>query len=73
MTHYTRADLEMADRHILQGEHHIVQQEELLTRLRAQGQATDSAEALLALFNSTLAEHRAHRGAIAEALEAHGL
>ena len=69
MTHYTHADLEMADRHIAEGEQHIVRQEELLTGLLARGQPIDAAEALLALFNSNLVEHRAHRNAIAEALE----
>lgn len=69
MTHYTRADLETADRHIAQGEQHIVRQEELLTVLRARAQPTESAEALLAIFNSTLVEHRTHRAAIAEALD----
>lgn len=69
MTHYTRADLETADRHIAQGEQHIARQEELLTVLRARAESTDSAEALLAIFNSTLVEHRAHRAAIAEALD----
>ncbi|MBB5712521.1 hypothetical protein [Sphingomonas xinjiangensis] len=70
MTQYTQADVDMADRHIAQGERHIAQQEELITRLRVQAHSTQEAENLLALFNSTMVEHRAHRAAIIEALEA---
>lgn len=73
MTHYTQADLEMADRHIAEGECHIVQQEALITRLRMHALSTEEAEKLLALFNSTQTGHRAHRVAIAAALEADAL
>ena len=73
MTHYTRADLDMADRHIAQGEGHILRQEALLTGMRSRGQSVDSAETLLALFNSTQISHITHRAAIARALEAEGL
>lgn len=72
MTHYTRADLETAERHVAQGEQHVARQEELLTVMRTRAQPTESAEALLTLFNSTLVEHRAHRDAIAKALDARG-
>lgn len=73
MTHYTQADVEMADRHIAEGEQHILRQEELITRLRMQSLQTGEAEKLLAVFNSTMAEHRAHRAAIKEALRAENL
>jgi len=73
MTHYTQADVDMADRHIAEGERHIAQQEELLTRLRMQAHPTEEAENLLDLFNSTMVEHRAHRAAIVEALKANDL
>ena len=72
MTHYTRADLEMADRHIAQGERHIVQQEQLVTSLRLKQLPTAAAEAQLVTLNATLVQHRAHRAAIAEALNATG-
>lgn len=68
MTHYTQADLAMAERHIAQGELHIVRQEELLTGLQARRHSTAAAEALLAMFNATLVEHRSHRDAIAVAI-----
>jgi hypothetical protein len=58
---YTAADLEMVNKHIAQGERHIVQQEELITRLRSKGLPTDQAEELLAEFEATLHEHRSHR------------
>lgn len=70
MTHYTRADLDMADRHIAQGERHIVQQEQLVTSLRLKQLPTAAAEAQLVTLNATLVQHRAHRAAIAEALDA---
>jgi hypothetical protein len=69
MTHYTLADLAMADRHIAEGETHIVRQEELLAVLRSRGQPTKEAETLLRLLNDTQVEHRKHRDAIAKALE----
>jgi hypothetical protein len=70
MTHYTAADLAMADRHIAEGEAHILRQEQLLTSLRRDGRPTAEAETLLRLFNETQVEHRAHRNAIASALDA---
>jgi hypothetical protein len=73
VTQYTRADLAMADRHVSEGERHIIGQEVLLTRLRLLAAPTEDAESLLALLNSTQAAHRAHRVAIAEALAAGGL
>lgn len=71
MTHYTRADLEMADRHIAESERHILDQEALLT-LRTQAAPTGEAEKASALFKSTQTEHLAHRTAIAAALKACG-
>ncbi|HEX8839517.1 MAG TPA: hypothetical protein VF750_03490 [Sphingomicrobium sp.] len=58
---YTAADIQMVDKHIAQGERHIVQQEELISRLRSRGLPTDQAEELLAEFEATLHEHRSHR------------
>ena len=73
MTHYTRADVDMADRHIAEGEQHIARQEALLSRLRMQSLPTEEAEKLLAILNSTMVGHRTHRAAIIEALEAAGV
>ena len=70
MTSYTHSDLLMADRHIAEGERHIVQQELILTSLRLKGHSTDEAETLLTILNDTQAEHRKHRDAIASALSA---
>jgi hypothetical protein len=70
MTHYTQADLTMADRHIVEGEAHILRQEELVSALRLRQRPTEEAETLLRLFYDTQAEHLTHRAAIARALEA---
>ena len=59
----------MAERHIAEGEQHIVRQEELLTRLRAKGLPTADAEKLLTIFNEAQVEHRKHRDAIAAAIK----
>lgn len=72
MTHYTPADLEMADRHVAQGEQHIARQEMLLTSLQQRGLPLRDAAALLKLLNQAQAEHRAHRAAIAAALDSTG-
>jgi hypothetical protein len=69
MTSYTQADLDMAERHIAQGEQHIVEQEERLTALRTKGLPTAEAEKLLSLLNETQVEHRNHRDAIATAIQ----
>jgi hypothetical protein len=58
----------MADRHIAEGERHIVRQEQLLTSLRLKGYPNVDAVRLLALLNETQAEHWNHREAIAAAL-----
>ena len=73
MTHYTRADLHMADRHIAEGEAHVGRQQELITRLRGQALPTEEAEKLLGIFDSAMVQHRVHRAAIIKALEACGL
>lgn len=68
MTHYTQADVEMADRHIAEGEVHIANQKALLARLRLQSLPTEDAENMLDLLNSIMVEHYAHRTAILVAL-----
>jgi uncharacterized DUF497 family protein len=58
---YTSADLDMVDRHIVQGERHVTQQEKLVQRLRKHGLPTASAESLLDDFRAMLVQHREHR------------
>ena len=70
MTHYTQADLDMANRHIAEGELRIVRQERLMTRLRMQSLPTKTAEDLLETFYMALAECRVRRAAIIDALTA---
>jgi hypothetical protein len=62
---YTAADLDMADRHVAQGEGHVTRQRELVRRLHDQGHPTDAAENLLAEFEAVLLEHVRHRDQIA--------
>ncbi|HVU29188.1 MAG TPA: hypothetical protein VHE36_02200 [Sphingomicrobium sp.] len=66
---YSKADLELVERHVAQGEQHIIRQEELISRLRSRGLPTEEAEKLLKGFQESLHEHRAHRDRIAEALD----
>ena len=58
---YTAADLRMVDDHIAQGERHVTRQEEIVAWLKSRGHPTEVAEQLLAEFQSTLLQHRAHR------------
>lgn len=58
---YTAADLQMVDDHIAQGERHVTRQLEIIAWLRSRGHPTEMAEQLLAEFQSTLLQHRAHR------------
>ena len=58
---YTAADLKMVDDHIAQGERHVTRQQEIVAWLRSRGHSTEIAEQLLAEFQSTLLQHRAHR------------
>ncbi|MBV8684296.1 MAG: hypothetical protein JO111_15570 [Caulobacteraceae bacterium] len=51
--------IEMAWRHVKQGEAHVQKQHEIIARLRRQSLPTGQAEALLHEFESTLEEHRA--------------
>jgi negative regulator of genetic competence, sporulation and motility len=51
----------MVDDHIAQGERHVTRQVEIVAWLRNRGYPTEIAEQLLAEFESTLLQHRAHR------------
>jgi hypothetical protein len=58
---YTAADIQMVDDHIAQGERHVTRQEEIVAWLRSRGHPTSQAEELLAEFQLSLEQHRAHR------------
>jgi hypothetical protein len=62
-------ELQMVQRHVAQGERHLVQQEGLFTRLRLGGLPTDVAQELLTSFRTTLASHREHLNRIIPAAE----
>jgi len=65
---YTKADLDMANRHVAEAERHILRQEELLTGLRSKAADTTLAEELLAEFHATLRSYREDRDMIAAQL-----
>ena len=65
---FTPADLLMAERHIAEGEEHILSQEQIITTLCLNGADTDFAEKLLAEFQATLRTHREDRDRIAAEL-----
>jgi len=52
--------LEMAQRHVAQGERHVEAQQRIIAHLRELGGATDVAERLLAEFEELLAVHKSH-------------
>ena len=66
---FTQADLDMANRHVSEGEIHVLKQERVISRLRSLGAPTGMAEDLLEEFLSTLQSHREHRDRIAANLE----
>lgn len=51
--------IEMARRHVLESEVHVVRQRELVEHLRKRHLPTDVAEQLLAEFEQSLEDHRA--------------
>ena len=57
-----------AERHIAEGEPHIVRQEELVTKLEAKGRDSTVARQLLTQFRVSLQVHRDHRDLIADEL-----
>jgi hypothetical protein len=61
---YTPADLQMAELHVAEGQRHVLQQEELVSRLRLRGLPTEEAENLLSSFWSILQIHRQCRDLI---------
>lgn len=53
-------ELEMIRRHVRQGAAHVAQQRGIVARLRASGQPTEAALQLLATFEATQQQHKAH-------------
>lgn len=65
---YSAADVQMVENHIVQGERHIVRQQQLIDRLHHHGLPTAEAERLLIQFRDTLQQHWLHRAAMLEAI-----
>ena len=53
-------EIEMAERHVRQGQAHVARQSELVEQLRVDGHDTRQAEELLTEFEAILTEHRKH-------------
>lgn len=53
-------ELQMAERHVRDGERHVASQREILSHLRNHGHPTELAERLLANLEELLAMHREH-------------
>ena len=53
-------EMEMVCRHVEQGERHVREEQVRLARLREIGGAADTAEDILELMISLLADHRLH-------------
>ena len=52
--------LQMAERHVREGEHHVASQREIVAHLREHGCSTELAERLLGNLEDLLAMHREH-------------
>jgi len=52
--------IEMARRHVTEGEAHVRKQHEIIERLRADELPTSAAQQLLAEFEQALEDHRGH-------------
>ena len=53
-------ELEMVRRHVRQGAISVTRQSQLVAKLRANGQPTEVAEQLLAIFEESQWHHQAH-------------
>jgi len=58
--------VEMAARHVLEGEMHLAHQTALIERLRRMGLPTEEAQALLERFYLLQAQHEQHRQRISD-------
>ena len=61
-----RADLAQAERHIIEGERHVAEQEIRIEHLRADGHDAAAFEAMLETFKTTLEAQHRHRELILE-------
>ena len=57
-------ELQMVQRHVREGEAHVQRQSEIVTKMRERGASTDIPVTLLAAFQETLRQHKAHLGRI---------
>jgi hypothetical protein len=62
---YSLADLELAIRHVTEGQRRIAGQRRLIVRLEQRGYPTADARVLLRLFTDTVEQMVIHRDAIA--------
>ncbi|EYD76998.1 hypothetical protein Rumeso_01408 [Rubellimicrobium mesophilum DSM 19309] len=62
MTHSEETEIEMARRHVREGEEHVARQREIIDRLPSTGEVAEIARTLLADYEDSLALHRAHLG-----------
>ena len=53
-------ELEMVERHVRQGERHVLRQHQIIAELGRDGRPTQVARDLLVLFEWTLLQHREH-------------
>ena len=53
-------ELEMVQRHVLQGERHVSHQLEIISGMQARNQPTSLAKDLLFSFDTSLRAHKAH-------------
>ena len=61
------AELEMAARHVREGEEHVTRQREIVDQLPASGEVADMARMLLAEYEETLDLHRLHLARLPDA------
>jgi len=66
-------ELEMAERHVLEGEHHVARQREIVAELARDGHNTSKAAILLRTFEDLQAIHVADRDRLRKELAAPGL
>ena len=60
MTRREETDIEMVQRHVCEGEEHIVRQRELVAKLPPDSDLAESAQQLLTVFEENLKSHRKH-------------
>lgn len=60
MTHRGETDIEMVQRHVREGEEHVVRQREIVASLPPNSDLAVTAHQLLTLFEEGLEQHRDH-------------